>query len=111
MFALVVLIALSAAATTARADSAREMALQLATSKTAFVSFRDLDLSSDAGAQVLYGRIKQAARGLCGPEEQYLRPPLRRAHRLAQCYRAAVDRAVIRANLERLTAVHRATVR
>lgn len=71
------------------------------------VSYGDLDLSSVAGAQILYGRIKRAATALCDPQDERLRPPLRRAHRIASCERAAVDAAVARANIQRLTAIHR----
>lgn len=73
----------------------------------AYVSYRDLDVSSAAGAQILYSRIKRAARTLCDPEARHLRPPLSRAQRIVKCQRAAVDAAVARANLAGLTAVHR----
>jgi UrcA family protein len=66
------------------------------------VRYRDVNLSSIAGANALYGRIQGAARFVCGEE----------GHSLADtrswqtCYRGAVADAVARINNPMLTAVH-----
>jgi UrcA family protein len=66
------------------------------------VSYRDLDLSSIAGAQTLYGRIKAAARRVCGYEGRNLTD---QAFWNA-CYRGAIADAVTKVNNPLLTAVH-----
>lgn len=106
---LAVLFVLSGAPPAARADDAAGMQRDgtVIAQSHAYVSYRDLDVSSAAGAQILYSRIKRAARTLCDPEARRLRPPLSRAQRIVQCERVAVDAAVAGANLEGLTAVHR----
>lgn len=66
------------------------------------VSYRDLDLSTMAGAQTLYQRIGKAATKVCGyqggafPEEQLWRA----------CYKGAIADAVNKVNSPLLTAVH-----
>jgi UrcA family protein len=66
------------------------------------VSFRDLDLSSVAGATTLYRRIQGAARQVCGtPGADLFEQSFRRA-----CYRGATADAVRKVNNPLLTAVH-----
>jgi UrcA family protein len=66
------------------------------------VSFRDLDLSSIAGATALYHRIQGAARQVCGQARQdLLEQSIWRA-----CYRNATADAVRKVNSPLLTAVH-----
>jgi UrcA family protein len=66
------------------------------------VSYRDLDLSSLAGATTLYHRIQGAARQVCG------RPGVDLVEQMAwkACYRHATTDAVRRVNSPLLTAVH-----
>ena len=72
------------------------------------VSYGDLDLSSPAGAQVLYQRIKGAARTVCAPLEskQLKVQALWRA-----CFEEAVANAVSKVDRPMLTAVHKAASR
>ena len=66
------------------------------------VSFRDLDLSSVAGATTLYRRIQGAARQVCGtPGADLIEQDLWKA-----CYRGATADAVRKVNNPFLTALH-----
>ena len=68
------------------------------------VSYADLDLSKPAGVEVLYGRIKQAARNVCSyldnrqPEHKVL---------WRRCYSDAVANAIATVDRPTLTALHR----
>jgi len=66
------------------------------------VSYRDLDLSTFAGAHELYGRIKTAARTVCGYEGRNLTDQAF----WNGCYRGAIADAVAKVNSPLLTAVH-----
>jgi UrcA family protein len=66
------------------------------------VSYRDLDLSTPAGARTLYARIQSAARQVCGYEEaDLIEQSIWRS-----CYDSAVSDAVGKVNSPLLTAVH-----
>ena len=67
------------------------------------VTYRDLDLSSEAGAKVLYQRIRHAAVEACGGM-----PELRDLDRVAaydQCHKLAVQAGVARVNAPMLKAM------
>ena len=66
------------------------------------VSFRDLNLSTPAGAATLYRRIKSAAESVCGYEETDFRAQIS----WRACVRRAVDDAVAKVNSPQLTALH-----
>ena len=66
------------------------------------VSFRDLDLSSPAGATTLYKRIKSAAKQVCG----YEGTDLISKSIWNGCYTTAIADAVGKVNSPLLTAVH-----
>jgi UrcA family protein len=66
----------------------------------------DLDLSSEAGVQTLYSRIRGAARRACkGVESRSASTQVEHA----MCMRTAMDSGVMAANNEALTALHLAT--
>lgn len=70
------------------------------------ISYAELDVSTPQGLEVLYTRIKRAAKSVCG----FDRAPLttsRGRHSLA-CYQSTVEDAVRQANRPTLTALHRA---
>ena len=70
--------------------------------RTMTVTYRDLNLSTVAGATTLYQRIKGAARSVCGDEG-------RRFDEQRQwtiCYRGAIAGAVATVHSPLLTAVH-----
>jgi len=66
------------------------------------VDFRDLDLSTSAGAQTLYRRITSAARDVCGYEGRALTD----VAAWKGCYRGAIADAVAKVNNPLLTALH-----
>lgn len=71
------------------------------------VSFADLDLSRDQGAEQLYRRIRAAAREVCwtaGVSAVFMRPKMRR------CANEAVARAIADVNAPLLTRYHVALV-
>jgi len=66
------------------------------------VGYSDLNLSTIAGAQALYGRIKSAARTVCGYEGRNLTDQAA----WNSCYHGAIADAVAKVNSPLLTAVH-----
>lgn len=69
------------------------------------VSFADLDLSRQEGAEALYARIRAAARTVCEP--LYDSRSLQLAARHRRCIDEAVAGAVKQVDRATLTAVHR----
>ena len=67
------------------------------------VSFDDLNLSQQAGVETLYGRIKSAARQVCGP---YDSRNLGIRQLTKQCYTETISGAVQSINNEKLSALH-----
>ena len=65
------------------------------------VNYADLNLSTLAGASVLYGRIERAARLVCGPESD-----MARHGQWKTCLRLAIAAAVAKVNSPLLTAIH-----
>jgi UrcA family protein len=65
------------------------------------VSYADLDLNTQAGAATLYGRIRAAAKQVCGPDEwAYGHSTFKR------CFNQALGNAVAKVNNPQLTALH-----
>ena len=71
------------------------------------VSYAELDVSSPAGAEVLYDRLHQAAQEVCGVNERPTSPfyTAGAADRKA-CYRDALDRAVAQVDEPLVTEQH-----
>ena len=63
------------------------------------VKYSDLNLGTEAGANVLYARIKGAARFVCGDEGQ----TLFEQRLFKQCYRRSIEDAAARVNSPLLT--------
>ena len=74
------------------------------------VHFRDLDLSTDAGVQELYERIKAAARRVCFHETDGQSLVDKQAVYVA-CYQDTLGNAVKQVGEARLAAAHRARSR
>jgi UrcA family protein len=72
---------------------------------TATVSYAGLDLSTRAGAETLYRRIKAAAKEVCAPWEGH---ELERVAKWRSCYGQAVANAVAEVHRPALTALHQA---
>lgn len=68
------------------------------------VAFGDLDLTSQAGIDTLYKRLRSAANRVCSPREDIRNLPMHRDWR--QCMKGALDRAVSELNLPALTQTH-----
>lgn len=68
------------------------------------VPYGDLDLSTQAGAEQLYSRLRGAARSVCGPRDARVMY-LRRAW--ARCVDKALDDAVAATRSERVAGIHR----
>ena len=70
------------------------------------VSYSELDISKPQGLEVLYTRIKRAAKSVCGfynsPRE------LSRGRHSMACYQSTLEDAVRQVNRPTLTALHRA---
>ena len=74
------------------------------------VQYRDLDLSTEAGVQALYERIKTAAKRVCFHETDGQSLVDKQAVYVA-CYRDTIGNAVKQLGVARLAAVHRAQSR
>jgi len=68
------------------------------------VSFADLDIGHEAGAEVLYARIRSAARAVCEPQ---LDRELTLLTNYRHCVDAAIGRAVADVNAPALTTLYR----
>lgn len=84
-------------------------AVTVTSAPTMTVSFAELDITKPQGLKVLYSRIENAARIVCGVEHS---PQLLERTRHARtCYTTAVDDAVRQINRPTLTALHRTKTR
>lgn len=77
-------------------DSGREI-------KSITVNFEDLDLAGTAGAETLHGRLRTAARRVCGKADPR---DLNAVKDVRRCRTEALDTAVAEIDHPRLTAVH-----
>lgn len=73
------------------------------------VRYHDLDLSTEAGTQKLYERIKAAADLVCFQDTRQTRADQQALY--VACYEDAVARAVSRISQPRLASLHRAQSR
>jgi UrcA family protein len=68
------------------------------------VNYADLDLSTPAGVEALYDRIKMASRKVCNALEGNPTHPAWRS-----CYLGTVSKAIATVDRPTLTALHKAT--
>ena len=68
------------------------------------VSARGLDLGTQAGAKLYYGRLQRAAADACGASVYFFPSEQERAD---ACIKATLDDAVGRLNVPAITALHR----
>jgi UrcA family protein len=92
----------------ASADPSQRLESPLTPDTAKIVRAADLDLTKPADIQVLYKRIRGAARTLCETEQSAPWDVKRNLHR-RQCFERAVARAVARVNQPALTALHQST--
>ncbi len=64
------------------------------------VDFSDLDVTGDAGATALYQRLRNAAKAVCGNRDMR---NLSDSQAWRNCYREALDGAIEKVGVERLT--------
>ena len=73
---------------------------------TKIVAYGDLNLETEAGARVLYSRLRNAAKDVCEPmESRYLS----RKSLWQSCFDNALTNAVAQVNKTRVTALHNRT--
>jgi UrcA family protein len=72
------------------------------------VRYGDLDLTRQEGATVLYRRLHNAARTVCGANEMHEIRDLRRLHMQRECYERVLSGAVQKVDHPILAALHRA---
>lgn len=70
------------------------------------VSYGDLDLEKSEGAQILYQRLQQASRKVCGARGLRGSGSLRQAIMAQECYKNALSEAVARIDNDLLTELH-----
>lgn len=70
------------------------------------VVFEDLNIHSEAGARILYARLKRASREACNVGTLLETGGLRRSVAASACYEAALSKAVERIDSETLQEIH-----
>ena len=71
------------------------------------VSYADLNLSSQAGLNVLYSRLQAASNSFCGPRRSLLEAgSQQQLMKNKQCYSSLLSRLVARVGNARLTEIH-----
>lgn len=68
------------------------------------VGFADLDIARGTGAEVLYQRLRAAARSVCGTSDGR---NINASAESRKCFEQALDEAVSKVNSERVTEIHR----
>ena len=71
------------------------------------VAYDDLDISSDAGARVLYVRLQHASERVCGVGSILEKGSLSATHGARECYLETLDEAVTEIDSDALTSVHK----
>ncbi len=74
--------------------------------KTEKVSFSDLNVNKEQGAQQLYRRLQQASKRVCGVEPLKVSGSVRELSQSMRCYRDTMDATVAKIDKESLTAIH-----
>lgn len=70
------------------------------------VTFEDLNIQSEAGARILYSRLKRASREACNVGTLRETGGLSRSVAASECYDAALSKAVERIDSETLQEIH-----
>ena len=70
------------------------------------VTYADLDVQKEQGAAVLYRRLQQASKRVCGVESARTAGGVRELTRQQQCYRSTLDQAVAKIDNAALTSIH-----
>lgn len=70
------------------------------------VSYADLDLSSQAGVEVLYGRLQQASAVACDTGSLRQKGSLKAARMAESCFEEVLSKLVSKVKNDKLTAIH-----
>lgn len=70
------------------------------------VAFTDLDLTTQAGLQVLYGRLKAASSSVCGSRSLTEAGSLKQLAENKRCYQSALSKVVAKLNNAELSEIH-----
>ena len=70
------------------------------------VSYADLNLQKEAGAKVLYRRLRQASKRACGVESYKSAGSLKQAAEMKRCYDRSLTSSVAKINSALLTKIH-----
>jgi UrcA family protein len=70
------------------------------------VSYSDLNVDKDSGAQALYRRLQSASKRVCGVESIKNAGSVRAVSDQRRCYRNTMDEAVAKVNNPTLTKIH-----
>jgi UrcA family protein len=76
-------------------------------SRSAAVSYSDLDLSNVTGQETLYKRLRTASEGVCGPTSISKNRSLSAAANARKCFKSSLNEAVQSINHEALKALHK----
>jgi len=70
------------------------------------VTFSDLNIDKEAGAQTLYRRLQQASKRVCGVESLKVAGSLNVFAQAKRCYRETLDESVAKVDSAAVTAIH-----
>ena len=70
------------------------------------VTYSELNVDKEAGAQALYRRLQQASKRVCGVESIKNAGGIREISQQQRCYRNTLDEAVAKINNATLTGIH-----
>ena len=71
------------------------------------VSYADLDINSEAGAKVLYARLKRASEDVCGVAPYLESGSLTKTRKAKLCYAETLGSAVDSIDSDLLTSIHK----
>lgn len=70
------------------------------------VTYSDLNPDKETGAEILYRRLQQASKRVCGVESMKNAGGIRAVSEQRSCYRETLDEAVAKINNVTLTKIH-----
>ncbi len=70
------------------------------------ISFADLNINNEAGAEVLYRRLQRAAKTVCGVDSIHVLGSVKRVAETKRCSRQALDEFVGRIDSAALKKIH-----
>ncbi len=70
------------------------------------VSYADLDIHSEAGARVLYSRLKRASEEVCGIQTHIINGSLAQTMKARECFRDTLEASVEKIDSSALDEIH-----